>query len=249
MFDVRTPIDALRYGRLDDADLIASIKRRNPADDAATAVEHGSMGLIFRRVSFSMGYTLVPVEVVCQGSVGANDPPSGLGLTYIGQISSVQEAAPPRSESVERALLDYAGAYNRALVVHPAYRFRDVCAPGEPPGEGPNAVEKALWARPMQPPSSAKDLGDAARNGDRALVETFLKRGDPIDAQDPFRLTPLGWAIVRGHDDIALLLLGRGADPRAVRGESDEWPKPEALAKAFRRTAVLRAIAQRTNTP
>ena len=110
-------------------------------------------------------------------------------------------------------------------------------------------MEKALWARPMQRPAAAQDLGDAARIGDRALVETFLKRGDAIDAQDPFRLTPLGWAIVRGHDRIALLLLDHGADPRADRGQSDEWPKPEALAKAFGRERVLQAIARRAGKP
>jgi ankyrin repeat protein len=242
LFDVSTPIDRLRYSRLSDPELVSAIERRSPSDDAATAERQGSPGLIFRRVPFSAGYTLVPVGVVCQGMGGAEAPPVGLGLTTIGQLPLVSEPGPTRSAPAERALLDYATAYNRALVTLPEYRYRDVCAPGEPNTTGSRAVEITRWSQPMQRAAAAEDLSDAARNGDLKLIETLLQRGARIDALDPFRLTALDWAIIRGHENIALVLLDHGADP-TDRAQTDDRLKPQALAKSLGRAAVLRALS------
>jgi ankyrin repeat protein len=85
------------------------------------------------------------------------------------------------------------------------------------------------WGRPMNSDcvrllvsrGATYDLTIAAALGDLASVRQMLDR-DPSRIREtrPNGRRPLSAAIERDHDDIARLLLARGADPR--------WPEPDA---------------------
>ncbi len=55
----------------------------------------------------------------------------------------------------------------------------------------------------------------AASGPEPKVLVLLLERGAKIDAASPNRSTPLMMAARYGHEDSALLLLARGADPRA----------------------------------
>ena len=62
-----------------------------------------------------------------------------------------------------------------------------------------------------------KDMFRAACEGDLALVEYHVNMGVDIDYAHPeFQATPLVACILAGHADVALFLLDRGANPRAL---------------------------------
>jgi hypothetical protein len=58
----------------------------------------------------------------------------------------------------------------------------------------------------------AKDIHNAAGNGNTKEVARFLKRGVAVDAVDDEGATPLGRAARFGHRDVVELLLSEGAD-------------------------------------
>lgn len=55
----------------------------------------------------------------------------------------------------------------------------------------------------------------AAFIGDRDKVKRFIEVGASLDKEDDYGFTPLRWAVVGGHRNIAALLLARGADVNA----------------------------------
>jgi outer membrane protein assembly factor BamB len=61
-------------------------------------------------------------------------------------------------------------------------------------------------------PSSAEDLFEAARNGDRARVAQLLDRGVDVNARTRYDVTALGFAADKGHLEVVRLLVERGAD-------------------------------------
>lgn len=76
-----------------------------------------------------------------------------------------------------------------------------------------------------------KELFQAACEGDIALVEYHIKMGVDVNYAHPeFQATPLVASILAGQADIALLLLDRGANPRAL-SESDDLTPMQAAQK------------------
>jgi ankyrin repeat protein len=63
-----------------------------------------------------------------------------------------------------------------------------------------------------QPELEAPTLMDAVRSGNRDLVESVLKAGADVHAQDKYGNTPLIIAALNGHKDIVELLLAYGAN-------------------------------------
>ena len=62
-------------------------------------------------------------------------------------------------------------------------------------------------------PSEAElALMDAAYDGSIEAVKQHLAAGADVNAQDPFRATPLHKAVVNSHKEIAELLIAAGAD-------------------------------------
>ena len=65
------------------------------------------------------------------------------------------------------------------------------------------------------PSIGASPLGDAAKAGDLERVRQFIDEGAELNAQSGFG-RPLHWAILNGHDEVAALLVARGADVDAA---------------------------------
>jgi ankyrin repeat protein len=55
----------------------------------------------------------------------------------------------------------------------------------------------------------------AAQDGDFELVETLVKMGYPINAFDEISMTPLHYAVLNEHEDVAAFLMRSGADVNA----------------------------------
>ena len=66
---------------------------------------------------------------------------------------------------------------------------------------------------------SASDISihDAAAAGDSEVVKQHLVAGTDVNAKDDRGGTPLHWATVNGHKEIAELLIAKGADVMAKR--------------------------------
>lgn len=68
-----------------------------------------------------------------------------------------------------------------------------------------------------KPASTSKSLHWAVGKGDIKMVETFIRKGIDVNAQDDWNgSTPLHEAASNGHMDIAKLLIDRGADVNAT---------------------------------
>lgn len=73
----------------------------------------------------------------------------------------------------------------------------------------------ALFGLTIAIPASAGLLGDAAKSGDAALVESLLNDGADVNEADSLG-TPLHFAALNGHEDVVTLLSLRGADLGAM---------------------------------
>ena len=94
-------------------------------------------------------------------------------------------------------------------------------------------------------------LIDAVKSGDRSAVESLLESGADPNTADLFDgLTALDHARRGGHDEVARLLLDRGASPAERRGsapESSTAPcEPEA---GLTREALLAQLAAMIGGP
>merc|ERR1719198_120795 len=59
-------------------------------------------------------------------------------------------------------------------------------------------------------------LHEAAKEGDLQKVQEFLSKGQPIDAQDPRGVTPLGYALGMNRIAVVKCLLDGRANPHSV---------------------------------
>jgi ankyrin repeat protein len=88
------------------------------------------------------------------------------------------------------------------------------------------------WNAGRQDP--AKDLIEAIRKGQPAVVHAFLVKGSDPNSRDANGGTALHWAASRGSAEIARLLLDAGADPSATDGEGNT-PLQTARSKGKRK--------------
>ena len=91
-----------------------------------------------------------------------------------------------------------------------------------------------------------KEMFQAACDGDLALVEYHVNMGVDVNYVHPeFLETPLVASILAGQSDVALFLLDRGADPRAVSEMEGVTPMQAAqragLAAVIERLCILGA--------
>ena len=86
----------------------------------------------------------------------------------------------------------------------------------------------------------------AAYANDLDGARSALKRDSGIDEENYFGFTALEIAVKKGHDDIALLLLGQGANCRHKRGVD---PSPIQLAVRLQRWRVLEALGHELDDP
>jgi hypothetical protein len=183
-----------------------------------------------------------PLGITCQGPLPAPNDPGAASI--VGKITVVSDVIGPDFDAVSRreaAQAAFGKVYNVAVVSAPDYPYPDVCRPARPgdPSLGPY---RRRWATPPAgPPLRVRTLGDAARVGSVRNVRALLASGAAVDEPDPFGVTPLGWALIRGHDDVAIELLQAGAAPH--EGQSPQIGRrriPALLyAVAFARNDLL----------
>ncbi|MCS7272885.1 MAG: ankyrin repeat domain-containing protein [Fimbriimonadales bacterium] len=94
----------------------------------------------------------------------------------------------------------------------------------------------------------------AVESGDIEQVRQALVRGAVVNARTKSGLTALSLAVIRGYDDIALLLIEKGAslDARDRSGDRENrYPgnSPVHYAAIYGRTRVLKAMLKRGVSP
>ncbi|MGC1457168.1 MAG: ankyrin repeat domain-containing protein [Steroidobacteraceae bacterium] len=83
------------------------------------------------------------------------------------------------------------------------------------------------------------DIADAASSGNKAQIESLLKRGADVNAQQADGATALQWAAYRGDTKLAELLLKAGAKPGLA---NHDGATPLWLAAARGDAAVIKAL-------
>lgn len=80
---------------------------------------------------------------------------------------------------------------------------------------------------------------NAAGNGEQKIVELYLAAGMDINVRDEFEQTALFMATVERKYALALMLLGRGADPNLARDDK-LTPLPVAIQRGFNSSRIVR---------
>ncbi len=86
---------------------------------------------------------------------------------------------------------------------------------------------------------SAKDIWEAAKQGDVDAVKQFIVDGEDVNAKDDARITPLHPAANHNHKEVAELLIGKGADVNA-KAWGDATPLDWAIK--WKRTEVAELL-------
>jgi ankyrin repeat protein len=221
-------------------------KNINPVAEADSAAARGDFRLYWYSGMGDRG----PVGLICFGPV----PTQAFAHTSTeqGNEDLVKEGV-PWSDMPGDTLGPIAGAvaaaYNQRLFEKPEFPFSDLCRPphrGEPPhSERPYSQLWKIPATDRRPP--IQTLAQAARMGSLPDTERLLAAGKPANSWDGFGMSPLDWAIVRGHENVARRLIRAGADPGAqkmLNSRDDLWAKnPVFLAATFGRDALYAEIA------
>jgi ankyrin repeat protein len=118
------------------------------------------------------------------------------------------------------------------------------------------AVLASPWFRQIRAAQLERNerLIQAVETGDIDQVQRVLTGGAVVNARTRAGLTALSVAIIRGHDDIALLLIEKGAslDARDKSGDREnQHPgnSPVHYAAIYGRTRVLEAMLDRGVSP
>lgn len=126
--------------------------------------------------------------------------------------------------------LDYAAEFNRAVVGHPDYPFRDICRTSEAEFgyEGPENYELARtpWLN-HRSEGRVTDLNSAVRTGSYARMSAELEAGADPNSADIWGFTPLMWAAFADDTAAIELLLRYGADAEHI---APGMPTPLMLA-------------------
>jgi ankyrin repeat protein len=95
---------------------------------------------------------------------------------------------------------------------------------------------------------AASPIFDAAKSGDAAAVQKLLDADPSLlnRADTAFGATALHWAALRGHEDVARVLLQRGADPSLKNGNGETALQ---VAERANRAAVVQVLKSGGKTP
>ncbi|MGN7611286.1 ankyrin repeat domain-containing protein [Magnetococcales bacterium HHB-1] len=93
-------------------------------------------------------------------------------------------------------------------------------------------IASLTWAHQKNHRGWDDILQNAARIGDQAVIQHYLKEGLKINQPDPYGRTLLHWAVSQGNEKLTQELLKKGADPRARnRKHQDRTPLHEAISQ------------------
>ena len=80
-------------------------------------------------------------------------------------------------------------------------------------------------ATPEPPKAKARDISihDAVEKGNIEAVKQHLTAGTDVNMRDDIGATPLHWAAFSGHNEIAELLIAKGANVNARNARGDSF--------------------------
>lgn len=88
-----------------------------------------------------------------------------------------------------------------------------------------------------QPSASGRDVRAAAERGDVSGLKRLIAAGDPLDAADADKRTPLLLAVTHDRLEAAVVLMDAGA---SINAQAANMDTPWLLAGALGRTEMLR---------
>lgn len=188
------------------AERVRRLNARDPAAEAAAAAARGDfrLGAANHIGPTPTGWSTPGVE--CRTWVRA----------LIGKWHVNQDVIRQGDSEHSGAALAFIAAYNRTMVLQPAFPYGDICAEeGPPPG--------AAYDGPI------RSATEAARSRDTARLAA-LPVGTDLNARDVFGRTALNWAMANGDEAMARALLERGADP-SLAVEREPSPLSEAVER------------------
>lgn len=100
-------------------------------------------------------------------------------------------------------------------------------------------VDSAGNKRPPRPKEKPRSLLDASFEGEEDAARMFLNRGDLVDATNSAGMTPLMWAVTKGHTNVVQLLLAHGAN---IQTCSTNGMTPLLFAAAEGRVEIARLL-------
>lgn len=71
---------------------------------------------------------------------------------------------------------------------------------------------------------------NAARQGNVAAVQRYLRAGVPVDVESLGAMTAMRWACYEGHADVVRVLLAHGADPNGGLFNARQMHRPQIVA-------------------
>lgn len=154
----------------------------------------------------------------------------------VGKWHVNQDYIQPGDGAHTEAAMAFITVYNRALVTHPAFPFKDICVPVEVARVGPYDGPVTTYA-------------EAARTSDVARLAE-VPQGSDINAEDRFGITALMWATRNRDDAMTMALLDAGADPNRFP-ENGTGPLAYALKAEkydLARSMIARGAKPKGNT-
>ncbi|KAF5688820.1 ankyrin repeat-containing protein [Fusarium circinatum] len=149
-------------------------------------------------------------------------------------------------KSVNKRAFLYYSAQNWSVHLHQScLDYESKIMPSALRISNPNSSSHAVWfdifwqTTGFQKTNLCTDLMVASFLGLSSIVQSLLDKGTDIEARDThFSMTPLMWAVIKGHEPIVKLLLDYGADS-AVRVVHGQTPLLQAAEQGNKGIAKL----------
>ena len=226
----------------------------SPNGDAISEARKAGKERDFRFVGYSMlvpGIFPAAYGIECRPSVVSQGQRLVRAVFAASDVPNSREAA-----AVERALSGnfsrFGISYNKALLADPQYPYHDVCRAAPPGGIQAHPFEVAspheYGFRNLQPTDRPIDLGEAARRGTLASLQSLIaldRKG--VNKPDILGMTPLAWAIAYRRDDHAEALLREGASPAGADRLSAPT-SPMQIARAMRWRSMIERMLRHVPT-
>jgi hypothetical protein len=140
-----------------------------------------------------------------------------------------------QSCEMKARLSDYTLRFNRSLVTHPAYPYRDICrVQSNAKVESPYFAtqQRELGFPDLLDTGRPRDVFEAARRGNMSFLQAAY-RADPasIQARDIFNMSVAEWAVRYRHAEVVKWLVSHGAG--RVHQQCDDIYTNSLLARAI----------------
>jgi ankyrin repeat protein len=214
---------------------VEELKRATPEEDARHQAALGQFRLLQNATPFSWEGHICTVPYGMEYTVECSLKPIFKPQTHdreaygkafqdraVPEAASPSEALEPPQQPAEQPvqcvtvfgalLADYRGRYNKTIVVHSQYPYKDICRlrkqdQGQAAFSGDSSSSQSVTEKhPELKPAQYSDVPQAARFGDVEAIKKLVKEGSKLDLIDDFRLSALDWAVIRGYPEVIEVL-------------------------------------------